>query len=133
MILHLGVVDAAYAEDGETTGEVAQYLEDKFGVMQTFFDMNSGYIADRIENSLAGSIETLVMKGSPQEDIFASGMSDVEHRFREYITMQEHGIQLKSEAQGSRFKMQYKKVKAKKIAFVDTGLYRRSFKAWVDG
>lgn len=136
MKLHLGVTDIPYAGKGATTtGEVAEYLEKDFHVMQVFFDRNSGFIAESLENGLAGSLEILMMGQTPK-DPFAGAMSKVENRFREYIAQEEHGIMTKQKMQGTgmtgaRFKRQYRKAPQKKTVFVETGLYRRNFKSWI--
>lgn len=136
VILHLGVVDFPYAKGGTSTGDVATFLEDKFGIMQKFADMNEGFIAKAIENGLAGELEDMMM-GKPAGDPFLSAMAETEDKFREYITLEEHGIVTKqrlmgTEKVGARFKKQYRKAKGSKTTFVESGNYRKSFKAWID-
>ena len=43
---HLGVIDVPYEDENTTTGDVAEYLEEKYQIMQTFFDRYSNDIAD---------------------------------------------------------------------------------------
>lgn len=133
MILNLGVTDVPYAhKDGQTTGEVAQILEDKYGVMQGFVDKHEEFIAKSIEDSVAGELESLLMGKTEVSDPFQTAMGKIETRFRDYLTKEETGFRPKTQLTGSRFKRQYRRT-TKKIAFVDTGLYRRNFKAWVSG
>nr|WP_245168508.1 hypothetical protein [Enterobacter roggenkampii] len=33
---HLGVIDVPYEDENTTTGDVAEYLEEKYQIMQTF-------------------------------------------------------------------------------------------------
>ncbi len=136
MKLHLGVVDIPYAKDGTSTGDVAEFLEKKFHIMDKFYNMNEDFIAKEIENSLAGELESIMMGKPEGGDPFASAMNKTEQRFKEYITAEEHGIVTKArmggtETVGSRFKRQYRKARGRKTTFVDTGNYRKSFKAWV--
>jgi hypothetical protein len=39
--LHLGVNDLPYSRGGKTTGEVADILEARYAIMQTFVDMHA--------------------------------------------------------------------------------------------
>ena len=133
MILHLGVVEVPYAEDGQDTGDVATILEEKYGIMQGFADKNIDQITEMIEDGVAGAIES-VMAGAPENfDVFGSAMSNIEDRFHDYIDNEEHGIRTKSKESpkaGARKKRQYRRVESK-TTFVDSGLYRLNFKAWV--
>ncbi|MFK2871852.1 hypothetical protein IR203_24655, partial [Salmonella enterica subsp. enterica serovar Weltevreden] len=43
---HLGVIDIPYEDENTTTGDVAEYLEEKYQIMQTFFDRYGNDIAD---------------------------------------------------------------------------------------
>ncbi len=133
MILHLGVMEVPYADDGKDTGEVATILEEKYGIMQGFADRNIEQITEMIEDGVAGAIES-VMAGEPESfDVFGSAMANIEDRFHDYIDNEEHGIRTKAKdapKAGARKKRQYRKV-ADKTTFVDSGLYRLNFTAWV--
>jgi hypothetical protein len=131
--LHFGIEEVPYAEGQENTGDVAEILEAKFGVMQTFADQNQDDIAEMIANGLAGSLESIMAGAPPEFNVFGQAMSDIESRFVDYIDHEEHGIQTKAKESpkgGARKKRQYKKASSK-ITFVDSGLYRGNFKAWV--
>jgi hypothetical protein len=134
MILHLGVEDIAYADGPQKTSDVAEILEEKFHVMQIYADQNEDRIAQFIEDGVAGALES-VLAGAPINfDVFGSAIANIEDRFIEYIDGEEHGIKTKSKESpkaGARKKRQYKKV-TNKTTFVDSGLYRNNFKAWVD-
>jgi hypothetical protein len=134
MLIHLGVVEIPYAETNQETGDVAQILEDKFGVMGIFAEQNEKKIAGYIENGLQGAIENALAGAPESADPFGSAMADIEDRFQGYIDGAEHGIVLKKQSapkKGARFKRQYRKATSS-LAFYETGLYRNSFKAWVD-
>jgi hypothetical protein len=131
--LSLGVIEVPYADGHQETGDVAQILEDKFGVMQKFADQNIEPICEFIADGVAGALES-VLAGAPEGfDVFGSAMSNIEDRFQEYIDNEEHGIPTKAKQTpkaGARKKRQFRRV-THKTTFVDSGLYRNSFKAWV--
>ena len=134
LTLHLGEVVVPYAEEGKTTGDVAEILEGKYNVMQIFVDQNIRMIADCIQDNLAGAIENMYAGKELGDDIFAGAGSKIEARFREFIDLEEHGIVTKSKLSpisGTRKKRQYRKVSGKTV-FWDTGAYSRNFKAWVE-
>jgi hypothetical protein len=131
--ISLGVVELPYAEGGKSTGDVAEILEKKYGILQGFADRNIEQIADFLADGVIGAIESR-FAGAPESfDVFAGAMANIEDRFHEYIDREEHGIHTKSKDQplsGARKKRQYRRVSAK-TTFVDSGLYRNNFKAWV--
>jgi hypothetical protein len=136
MKLSLGVVEVPYADiTGQDTGEVASLLEAKYGVMQGFVDRNMDHIAGSIEDGIAGALES-VLAGAPENfNVFGSAMSNIEDRFHDYIDREEHGIRTKAKDEpkaGARKKRQYRKASGK-TTFVDSGLYRNNFKAWING
>ena len=133
MILHLGVVEIPYADSDQETGDVAEILESKFHVMQIFADQNSDKIAEFIEDGVAGALENILAGAPSSLDVFGSSMSNIEDRFNEFIDNEEHGIQTKAKSApkaGARKKRQYRQV-THKTTFVDSGLYRNNFRAWV--
>ena len=134
MKLHLGILDIPYGnKQEETTGFVAELLEEKYSVMQTFFDMHDKEIVKDIEDSIAGALEN-VFAGNKNPNLFAEATGNIEKRFRDYIDAEEHGIQLKKKEYpkaGARKKRQYKKVEST-TAFIDSGLYRLNMKSWIE-
>ncbi|HET8686810.1 MAG TPA: hypothetical protein VFM18_09110 [Methanosarcina sp.] len=132
MRLNLGVQDTPYSnKPEETTGAIAEILEEKYNVMQIFFDLHEKDIAKDLEDGIAGALENAFAGG--KVNLFAEAMGKTEDRFRKYLDYQEHGISLKkmlAPKAGPRHKMQYKKVE-KTTAFISTGLYRLNMKAWI--
>src|SRR5208337_904409 len=87
-VLHLGVVDMPYTEGGQTTGEVAQILEDEYHVIEVFFEQKK----ERIERILTASVESslqAVLMGSPAQDPFANAGQEIETLFREFLLTSE--------------------------------------------
>lgn len=144
MILHLGVLDITYAEangDGTTTtGFVAEKLEQNYSVMQTFVDLNRDKIAGVLADSVAASIQDLV-NGAPVKSPTFGGEQKIEALFRTFIyggEMQriadKFGATVSKAAQkgvSSRRKTPTAK-RAPRPAFVDTGTFVASFRAWVE-
>ncbi|EBL7701084.1 hypothetical protein DCT98_28205, partial [Salmonella enterica] len=60
MKLHLGVMDIPYENENTTTGDVAEILEGKYRIMQTFFDRHGEEIAQMMSNDLAAGLENML-------------------------------------------------------------------------
>jgi hypothetical protein len=151
MQLNLGVVDAAYtdADGGKTTGEVAGYLEDEYHVMRTFLEIYEDQIGEFLADAMAGEIESLA-QGKPVAifgkdidtklgDRLISGMSvngKIEEKFRDYLDAREwqdlsrQKVEAADVGVNHRKKTPYAKKNKARPAFVDTGLYQASFRAW---
>ncbi len=158
--LHLGVIDIPYAYDQEgerktkkrkgkkkkqviksiTTGDVAEILEENYGVMETFFEVHEEKIIGHLEEALAGSLESLVM-GAPQTgDPFASGTQQINEMFKEFILSGEaenvsiQGTPTKAALRGvsHRKAHPYAKANPRRPSFYDTGMYVDHFMSWVD-
>lgn len=132
MILHLGVVDIPYHDSSETktTGDVAQKLENKYNVMGVFVDQQAEFILDEIMDSLVSSFENEQM-GLSVDNPIAQAEEEIKARFNKYIDLQEHGIHTKAKV-SLRKKQRKGRNKEDQVSFVDTGLYRQSFKCWAD-
>ena len=48
--LHLGVVDIGYTgeQGATTTGDVAQFLEDRYHIMRSFLELNEEFIGEQL-------------------------------------------------------------------------------------
>lgn len=146
--LHLGVVDMPYNdEDGTTTGEVAEYLENKYHLMELFFEENKDKIAKALEHALAGSLENMLMGGPVVANPMAGAEQEIKDMFDTYINLREverlgvPGVPTQAALDGksSRFKAGRNKGKGggqpgtRRSSFYDTGLYVTSFRAWLEG
>ena len=154
--LHLGVevlpytsklVNDKWKDPNSTTGDVAELLEKKYGVMLAYFNSHKKDIAKAMENSVAGALETLLEGGSPSESPFSSAESFIDADFRRFLSSSEieslgiSGVPTKAALDGisHRFKNpKYKNVKGKQVkrprrpSFIDTGLYQTSMKSWFE-
>lgn len=138
-VLHLGITDIPYST-GKTTGDVAEILEGKYDVMGNFVKVHETQIAADLENSLEGEMENLLLGAPRSSDPFAGAASKIEHRFRQFLSLKEMdalgvpGVPTAASLAGysKRFKQKQNKSRGPRPSFIDTGLYQRSFKAWVD-
>ena len=153
--LHLGVVDVAYSDkDGTTTtGDVAGYLEDEYHIMRVFYEMNEEFINQTLADTYAGMIETMnqgnqlgsingeVISRIGKRKLAGAGINGkIEERFRDFLDSGELNQMLPAEQQSAaaaagvnhRKKRPYVKKNKPRQAFIDTGLYQASFRAWID-
>ncbi|EHW9509514.1 hypothetical protein K3M34_005041, partial [Salmonella enterica] len=82
---HLGVIDVPYEDENTTTGDVAEYLEEKYQIMQTFFDRYSNDIADLMTNDMATSLENMMAGAPPARDPLAESMSRIHDLFVAFL------------------------------------------------
>lgn len=139
MKLVLGVNDVAYSgKDGaSTTGEVAEILEDRYHVMEVFYEEHKQDIADALAASLAKSLESLFTSGREVGRPTYQAEQNIEAQFRAYLDANEwstvapaaHHIAAAKAGKSKRKKdLQYD---GPRPAFIDTGLYQSSFRAEV--
>lgn len=149
-ILHLGVLDVPYsASRGRrssaaagltTTGDVAEILERKYGILESFFRAHERDVASDLESSLAGAFESLVMGAPIRHDPFGTATSAIEKRMKDFLETQEvekvgiPGVPTKAALRGvsHRRKRPYRKSNPRRPSFIDTGQMEASYKAWVD-
>ena len=138
MTLHLGVVDFSYGDaPGVTTGQVAQYLENKYGVMMAFYLRNEAFVAAQLEDSLAGALESVLMGAPPSNDAFGKATSAIKTKFDIFLSTGEAeqlgiaGVPTAAALKGVQTGTK-SKTGAPRPSFVDTGLYRSSFISWLD-
>lgn len=135
MKLHLGVIDIPYEEGGETTADVAQYLEDNYGVMQYFFDTHTEQIIGLLEKDLAGSLENIMAGAPPSNNPFMESMSEIHNLFVIFLETNQMdgqpGVPTKRALDGISKRLKSKKGDAPRPSFIDTGLYEASMRSWV--
>jgi hypothetical protein len=130
MIIHFGVVDVAYSEDGksETTFEVAKKLEAEYGVMRIFITAHEHEIADEMSEELMAMLDGPVRPANVH-------FTEVDAKFRDYLNKGEWekitGRQTGAAADRKSARHKSGTKTADRPSFIDTGLYRRSFRSWV--
>ena len=143
LTLHLGVIDQPYRTETRkaraiTTGQVAQILEGKYDLMQTFARVHEATIESALEGSLTGALEALFM--GRQVDPWGRGMQAIQSKFRDFISSGEAervgipGTPTKAAQRGvnHRLRHPYRKSNPPRPSFRDTGLYMASMRAWID-
>jgi hypothetical protein len=139
--LHFGVLVQPYRSTTKkatalTTGDVAQFLEDKYGVMAAFYRVHQKEVIEAVEGSLQGALEALVM--GQRVDPWGAGMSKIESAFRSFISSREAervgipGTPTMAALRGvnHRLRHPYSSRNPRRPSFRDTGMYMNSFKAW---
>lgn len=138
--LHLGVLIQPYAdENGKTTGDVAEILEEKYHVMEHFSQLHGEEIATAVGEALEGSLETMLIGGKWDKNAFASAESEIENMFRKMLSEKEldklgyPGIPTQAALKGvsHRRKRPYVR-RGPRPSFLDTTLFSTSFRAWTD-
>ncbi len=139
LTLHLGVVDLPYNKKGGlSTGDVAEFLEAKYHVMEVFYQENQEKVAAHLEDALQGTLENLLTGAPATQNPFGTAENKIKDDFDVFITdrvMEQLGFPgVPTKAAISRKSARFKKGKAKRErpSFVDTGLYLNSFASWVD-
>lgn len=143
LTLHLGTLVQPYRARGRkstgiTTGDVAQILEDKYGLFSAFYRAHDRDVAKAIEDSLGGAMEALLMGQTVNP--WGRGMQAIQKEFRDFISSKEAervgipGTPTAAALQGvnHRLKHPYAKKNPRRPSFRDTGLLMASFRAWVD-
>lgn len=148
-ILHLGVIDQPYSvqrtkgrrkatASTKTTGDVAQWLEDEYHIMEHFAELHRDDITKSIDNAIAGSMETMMM-GGPAELSLDSAVSEIATMMKDMITNQEldrlgfPGIPTQAALRGVNHRMAHPYARRPaRPSFRDTGLFQASMTAWFD-
>lgn len=149
--LSLGVVELPYVDAEQprrkkykakvvslSTGDVAEILEAKYGVMQHFFDTYQGRIATAMAEAVKDRIEALIMGRPATGELFPEIGDDIKVMFHKFISEKEierlgiTGVPTQAALSGvsHRFKHPYAK-RGSRPSFIDTGLYLDSFVAEV--
>lgn len=162
-VLHLGVIDLPYVEapptpkkpmaqakrgkankpkkaaqssaGTETTGDVATWLENKYGIMQAFADRHLPEIADSLAGSMAGALESLMMGAPAENNPFGTATSEITQKFKAFLDNREMdgatGVPTKAAQDGVNRRLKIKKGPPRP-SFIDTGEYQASATSWVD-
>ena len=145
--LVLGVNDVAYADarnaatGATTTGDVAEILEARFEVMGNFYRLKKGQIADALADAYGIAIQDLVNNRRGGDPAHGAAQK-IETMFRSFLDANElqklsfalTGLAISQAAADGinhRKKHPYAQQNKPRPAFIDTGLYRASFRAEV--
>ncbi|MAF04425.1 hypothetical protein [Herbaspirillum sp.] len=162
LTLHLGVIDIPYAQRDEkrrvgkakkgksnkpikrkvkpgtqTTGDVATWLENKYGVMGAFSEAKMDQITNALTDSIEGAIDNLLMGAPVSANPFASAESKIASMFKEFIQNAEiermgiPGVPTEAAKKGVNHRLK-KKRGERRPSFMDTHLYKNSAISWID-
>lgn len=125
------------ANGAQTTSDVAKILEDKYHIMGLFVEERYDYIADQLAESVSDKIQDILngapIDGSPID----AGALKIEDRFKQFLSLQEverlgiPGVPTQAALDGVNHGLKIRKGK-RRPSFIDTGLYRASFKVWTE-
>ena len=149
MKLQLGIIDLPYANaprapgskatsGTQTTGDVAQWLENKYHIYASFWTLHGDEIAKDVERSLEGALNSMLNGAPMNHDVFGSASSKIRARFSEFLMKQEMdglfpGVPTAAALRGVNHRMKHPyKRRAPRPSFIDTGLFESSFKAWME-
>ena len=158
--LHLGVIDQPYTSyDGGkkaanpkrrgkkapvpakaprtvTTAQVARWLEDRYHVMEIFYEVDGG-VQDALRESVQDAMENVLMGAPVAANPFLEATSEIQKRFKQFIsnrtmeTLGIPGVPTLAALMGVNSRLKKRRGK-RRPSFRDTGLYQASFMAWVD-
>jgi hypothetical protein len=122
--VHLGVVDVPYLDGKRTTGEVAEILESKYGIMDVFYEMHGQDVADDV----ARAAERALKSNKPLAD--GVDVSNIKRVFRSFIM----GREMDGRAPGvpTQASLDRPRKRGKSSpSFVESGMFLRNFTVWV--
>ena len=120
-----------------STGDVAQILEAKYEIMATFAEAYMPEIGEALAQSVAGAITALVGGASPDQNPFGQAESEIQQGFAVFLDQQEMdgraGVPTKAALRGVNHSLLHPYARrAPRPSFVDTGIYRSHFRAWIE-
>ncbi len=142
MNLCLGVLNVAYADPDAkgitTTGEVAAKIEDEYDVMDVFYRLHGTEVKKAVADELIARMNDFIEGRTHRKSTVT--LPKVQSAFRDYLSrdewQKETGWKIAAAKAGSsqRFKdsKNKKKKRGARPAFIDTGLYSASFRAWIE-
>jgi hypothetical protein len=120
---------------GKTTAQVATELEARYKIVETFYGLEEDNIAQDFEKSLGTSLES-GMNGKSWD--VNHDTSKLENKFRRNLSSRKYdgvirGVPTKTSLRGvSHLRQNPYTLRASRPSFIDTSLYQRSFKAWLE-
>jgi hypothetical protein len=113
------------------------WLENRYGVMQTFYDQHEQEIADQLTQSIVDAGEALMQGAPTTADPFGAATSQIEDGFKQFLALGEMdklgvpGVPTAAAQAGVSSRFKKGKGRGPRQSFIDTGLYQSSMKAWV--
>jgi hypothetical protein len=123
---------------GKTTSDIANELETKYGIVEAFYELEEDNIIEMLEDAFGEDIEEVMTMEEPKTGIATEETDKIEKRFRTRLNREElhtrGNVPTLAAQRGISHLRQhpYAKGATSRPSFVDTGLYQRSFRAWVE-
>jgi hypothetical protein len=129
----------AGSDSGTTTGDVAMILEAKYHIMRIFSEDFHEVIVNELAIALQGSIVNLMLGGPVVDDMnpYEDALEIIKQRFEFFLDSEEMGklgypgVPTQAALKGVNHRLKLKKGD-RRPSFIDTGLYQKSFKAWIE-
>ena len=139
----MGVWDVQYSTGGKSTGDVAEILEDKYGVFQHFWEVHGPAVLESIAEVQSAALETMMASEDPavgQEELrigYLGVEEEVKVLFDKFITMKEmdgmaEGVPTQASLDGVSHRFKKKKGAPGRPSFLDTGLLLSSMMAKIE-
>ncbi|MFA9204831.1 MAG: hypothetical protein ACEQSH_00085 [Bacteroidia bacterium] len=119
-----------------TTGQVAEWLEARYHIMEVFYEDSRSAVHELIEESVRDKLEAVLMGAPPEGDPFLEAGSEIEKRFKQFLATDQMakmgipGIPTKAALMGINPRLKSGRGMPRP-SFIRTGLYQSAFKAWV--
>lgn len=155
-VLHFGVIDVPYVANETlamrkvrlkkaepkpsgalTTGDVAEFLENKYHIMEIFFEIHKDEIVENLTESVKDTMEAILSGASINIDPFGEATSKIEENFKGFLSNREMenlgypGVPTKAALMGVNHRLK-RRHGPPRPSFIDTGLYQASFKSWIE-
>jgi len=120
----------------KTVGQVAEELEKKYGIIDTFYNLEENFIVDKFEVAYQNALD-LGMQGKSWDVTWDPSLTLVP-RFRQSLSQRRfdgiiRGVPTKAAQAGvSHLRRNPYSPAASRPSFIDTSLYQRSFAAWTE-
>lgn len=120
---------------GKTTGQVATELENKYPIVETFYSMEEDTIVDEFEKAYVIGLELGMSAGN--WDV-TWDPSKLENPFKRNLSGQKYdgrirGVPTQASLRGvSHLRRNPYAPRGPRPSFIDTSLYQRSFRAWLE-
>lgn len=120
-----------------TTGDVATILEHKYSLFSLFSVFRGADLQEVVTESVRGELENILMgKPASLSDPFAQGMSAIEAAFKAFLDNQEMdsrapGVPTQASLMGRSIRLKRRRGPPRP-SFIDSGLMRANFRAWIE-
>jgi hypothetical protein len=126
---------------GKSTGQVSKELEERYKIVEEFWNLEEGNFVELLEETFAEDLEEVMQKKLTKRTrgISVKETDQIEQKFRQNLSSRRYdglisGVPTLAAQRGvSHMRPQpYSRKNPPRPSFIDTGMYQRSFRAWVE-